>query len=121
MPVGRAVRAGRPESAAGQRDRHVLIQAPVDPPAQFEQWTTLGMAWMSRRDLSADERFSSDQETAFGQARWHMAYQEDMDPELVDVPATRRLVYEGRSYDIIAASPMGWKRDIELITLARVG
>lgn len=99
----------------------MLIEQCAEPQAQWPQWTPLRTAWMSRTDLSADERFSSDQKSASGDTQWHMPYGADMDPELVDVPACRRLVYEGRTYDIRTATPLGWKRDIELITLSRVG
>lgn len=108
-------------SAAGQRDRYVLIEQCVDPEAQFPQWEALGYEWMSRVDLSADEHFQSDQKSAHGDTQWQMHYRPEMDPELVDVPAVRRLVYEGRTYDIRSASPMRWKSDIQLITLSRVG
>ena len=116
MPVG---------GSAGQRQRYVLIQQRTDPEAQFEQWESLEWVWMARDDVSADlradERFKSDQEMAYADTKWIMPYRPDMDPELVDVTHVRRLVYEGRTYDIRAAMPAGIKRDIELITLARVG
>jgi head-tail adaptor len=108
-------------SSSGQRTRHVLIEQVQTPGAQWPQWVPLDMAWMSREDLSADERFVSDQKSAYGQIRWRMAYRKDMDPEVIDVPAVRRLVYEGRTYEIQTAEPLGWKRDIALITLARTG
>jgi head-tail adaptor len=108
-------------ASSGQRVRYVRIETRTDPQAQFEQWDTLDWVWMSRSELSADERFKSDQEMAYADTRWVMPYREDMDPELVDVAAVRRLVYQGRVYDIRAAEPSGWKRDIELTTLARVG
>jgi hypothetical protein len=112
---------GRSKAAAGQRDRYVLIEQCDDPTAQFPQWSGLRSEWMSRQDLAAGEHLQSDQVSAHGEAEWQMPYYEDMDPELVDVPACRRLVYEGRTYDIREASPLGWKRDISLITLSRVG
>ena len=111
----------RMTGASGQRSRYVLIESRTDPEAQWEQWDQLDWVWMSRSDLSADERFRGDQETAYADSKWVMPYRADMDPEAVDVPAVRRLVYEGRTYDIRAAEPSGWKRDIELTTLAKVG
>jgi hypothetical protein len=115
----------RVDGAAGQRDRYVLIQQRTDPSAQFEQWEPLDWEWMARdddsADLHADERFKGDQEMAYADSGWVMAYREDMDPELVDVPAVRRLVYQGREYDIRAAKPDGPQRYIRLTTLARVG
>lgn len=108
-------------ASAGQRNRQVLIEMIENPGEQWEQWEPMCFATMSRADLGADERFRSDQETAYADTRWIMPYRPDMDPELIDVPATRRLVYAGRVYDIRDASPMGLKRQIELTTLAKVG
>jgi head-tail adaptor len=112
------------EASAGQRSRYVLIEQCEDPTAQFPQWIALDWVWMSRAELNtmtAGERFVGDQEVAAADTRWVMPYREDMDPELVDVPASRRLVYQGRTYDIRSASPSGWHRELELQTLARVG
>lgn len=123
MPgVGR----GRSAGAAGQRDRYVLISC-AKPTTQgdsgfpLETWEPLGYAWMSRLDIAGDERFGNDQEVAHATTQWVMPYQPDMDPELVDVPQKRRLTYGCRDYDILAATPRGWHRDIELLTLARTG
>lgn len=112
MPIG---------GSAGQRAWYVLIEQCVDPEAQFKQWTPLDYVWMSRDDVSADERFQSDQETAYADSKWFIPYRADMDPESVDVPAVRRFAYEGRTYDIRSARPDGWKRYIEVVTLSRVG
>lgn len=109
------------EAAAGRRERYVRIERVVDPEAQFPQWETLGFEWMARADLSAGERFRDDQESAWADTRWVLPYRADMDPERVDVVAYRRLVYEGRTYEIRTAEPSGWKRELELTTLARVG
>lgn len=116
MPIG-----GRARTSAGQRNRHVLIEQCANPLEQWPTWTPLTMAWMFRDDESADEQFASDQISASVVTEWQMDYRADMDPELFDVPAVRRLVYEGRTYEIRRAAPLGWKRDIALFTLARVG
>ncbi len=122
MPVGRPV-LSKPQFAAGQRRRLVLIQQAVESAGAsgfpVTTWTTLASDWMSRRDTRADERYAKDQPTSFTETSWNMPYRADMDPELVDVPRLRRLVYEGRTYDIRSASPIGWKQAIELVTLAQ--
>jgi ribosomal protein S5 len=41
-----------------------------------------------------------------------------MDPDLVDVQKERRLVVSGRIFDIRAATTIGRRRGIELVTLA---
>jgi hypothetical protein len=43
-----------------------------------------------------------------------------MDPDLLDVPKRRRLVYKGRTYDIVAAGQIGRNEGVELLTLAKV-
>jgi SPP1 family predicted phage head-tail adaptor len=125
MPVGRQVLQGRAAEAAGQRDKYVLIEQGITAkgPSGFpvETWTALGYAWMSRKDVTADERFAAGQESAFAGTIWVMPYQSNMDPESLNVPKVRRLSFKGRIYDIIAATAVGRQRSIEMLTLAKVG
>jgi head-tail adaptor len=122
MPSGRPVLAGPSQVPAGRRDRYVRIEQMTQTAgsSQFpvESWTTLTHEYMARRDLRADERFAAAQASAFAETQWHLEYRADMDPEVVDVPKTRRLVYGGRIFDIASASMIGWKQGIELVTLA---
>lgn len=124
MPISRSVLGPRPKLSAGQRDHLVTIEqlALSVGGTRFpvETWTTLTTAWMSRSEASAMERFVSGQETASTETVWEMDYQADMDPDLVNVPRARRLVYLGRTHDITAATLIGSKRGIELLTLAKV-
>lgn len=121
MPIGRGVLVGKPAIAGGQRDKRVLIQQTpaVTPGGGFPRdvWTSLITEWMSKKDMLADERFATGQEAAFAYTQWQMAYRADMDPELIDVPKTRRLNYQGRTYNIRAATLIGRKDGIELVTL----
>lgn len=118
--------SGRIDGAAGKRDRYVLIEGFTrndqgTSGLTTEKWEPLGYVWMSRQDLSGDERFGNDQESAYGDTLWVMPYQPNMDPEKHDIPHSRRLSYDCRMYDIVAATPSGWRRDIALVTLARTG
>lgn len=111
--------------AAGRRDKRVQIQQGTPGVGSsgrpITTWTSLGTpVYMSRLDGAADERFAAAQESAWGRAEWYMPYQANMDPELVDVPGLRRLLYSGRVFDIQAASLMERRIGIELITLAKV-
>lgn len=126
MGFARAVLVGRPRSAAGQRDKRVRIEQAPGADQQggtfpVEDWTTLTHAWMNKQDVQADERFAVDQATAYNVTEWTMDYRADMDPDLVDVPAVRRLVYLDRTYDIRSASVIGRKQGIELVTVRKVG
>lgn len=111
--------------AAGQRDRLVTIKvkpaedtAPTGFPVETFTDADPATDWMARRDLRADERYALRQESAYAETQWHGSYRTDMDPELLDVPATRALSYQGRIYDIISAAIIGNKEGIEYMTLA---
>lgn len=126
MAIARSVLQGKSKLAAGQRDKAVTIQQrPSTDTAETsgypneDNWTTLvATAWMSRTDLQADERFGTNQLSAALDTQWHMAYRADMDPELIDVPKLRRLLFRGRAFDILSATLLGSSMGIELITLA---
>lgn len=119
------VLGGKPRVSSGRRDKWVEIEQQASAPAggsyPVETWTSLGFAWMSRLDLRADERFRADQDTAFAETQWQMPYRSDMDPDTLNVPATRRLKFKGRVYNIQSAHLMDRRIGIELITIAKVG
>jgi head-tail joining protein len=112
---------------AGERDKPVLIEqlpsTDVDDaagaPNDIDNWTTLErLVWMKRRDFSGAERFRADQVSSSISSVWEMPYQPTMDPDIVDVPKLRRLVFRGRTYGIVAARVVGPNEMIELTTLA---
>lgn len=125
LPFGSAI-----PMEPGERDRRVTIQqltaAKAGSGYPKETWTTLQTAWMRKLEISsglgrASEKFKASQTAASIETQWEMGYSADMDPEAVDVPATRRLVYQGRIYDITAASMIGRREGIELLTIAKTG
>lgn len=83
-----------------------------------EAWSNMLTAWMERREARSGERLAAQQISASVTTHWVMRYTPDMDPDLVDVPKTRRLVYQGRVYDIVSASMISRKEGIELMTVA---
>lgn len=72
-----------------------------------ESWTNLvggdGGVMAKKEDLRGNERFQASQLSSPFDTRWLIWYREDMDPDLLDVPKTRRIVYQNRRYDIVAA------------------
>jgi head-tail adaptor len=121
----RTVLGPKPQLSSGQRDKEVRIESLTSSVAgtryPVETWGTLvELEWMARTELRANERFTADQQTVSTETQWEMDYRADMDPDLLNVPKTRRLVYSGRTYDIVAASVIEPKRGIELLTVARV-
>ena len=107
----------------GERDRAVTIQYLVESTqaSRFpaERWLTLtSPAWMRKMDAKASEKVKDDQIAAAFDTQWEMGYAANMDPDLVDVPKKRRLVYLGRVHEIVGASQIGRLEGIELLTIA---
>ena len=106
----------------GQRDKEVTIEQAAGASGSggfpTSTWTTLSTVWASKIDLRGSERFQADQLSSRYDTRWEVPYQADMDPDLVDVPTTRRLIYQGRTHDIVSAFVIGRNEGIELTTVA---
>lgn len=109
----------------GELVHEVTIQGLTDgvdaSGAPLETWADLFCAWASREGMRGErggEAMTGDQLVASQITRWIMRYDENLDPDLVDLPKTRRLVYRGRIYDIIEADPIDRAAGIELRTIA---
>lgn len=110
--------------AVGRRTYPVTIQQATSSvgASRFpvESFTTLvELEWMARRSESQSEQLKAQHMTAPITTVWEMGYRADMDPDLLDVPKTRRLVYASRTYDIRSAIVIGERDAIELTTLAK--
>lgn len=112
----------------GALDRRVTIQYRTDGSSTsgfgvVEDWTTTQSVpvYMARIPLFGMERVHGQQVSAKFDTRWVMHYRTDMDPDTVDVAKDRRLVYQGRVYNITGAQMLGHKAGIELTTIAKVG
>lgn len=111
---------------SGKRNRLITIEQVADSVDSsgfpVETWTPLAVVWAALTPESGQERYAGNQLTAPFETRWDVPYKADWDPELVDVCKVRRLVYEGRAYDIRHAERTGMKReDVVFVTLARQG
>lgn len=111
--------------ASGRRDRLVKIEHRPEPNTPATSGFPKDGAWTclvpkmpaARQDMQGVERYRAAQTTASADVRWEISYRADMDPELHDVPKTRRLIYRDRVYNIVAASLIGRRRGVELWTL----
>jgi head-tail adaptor len=112
-------------SAAGQRNRRLTIEQMADAvgPSFFpvETWTPLVTEMAARDDAGGSEAFLADQMSGTASVRWTIPYRADCDPEMVDVVKLRRVVADGRVYDILAATQIGRRRGLELLTRVKVG
>lgn len=106
----------------GHLDRRVVIQQAVSTSdsagAPLSSWSTLGTVWMGRESIRGMERVQAGFAQSSYDARWLMHYRADMDPDVVDVPKDRRLVFGGRVQEIVGAQHLGRKQGIELTTKA---
>lgn len=82
-----------------------------------DTWTTLQGIWMEKRAVGGQERFTANQTAAKYDTRWIAPWQANLDPDAIDVPKLRRLSYGGRFHDVVAASEIGRREGIELLTL----
>lgn len=112
---------------AGQRDLLITIERlrETTPDSNFptEEWTQPFQAWAFREYVSLDERVQSERLMASAAIRWEVAYTPELDPDRIDVANKRRVKYQDRVHNIIAAE-MRARPDgnaIILTTLAQVG
>lgn len=108
----------------GHRDRVITIRQRGEDTADpvsgepVATWTDLVVAMpAAKHDIQGRERFAQEQLSARYDRRWIINYRLDMDPELVDVPKSRQVVYHGRAEDIVSAREIGRREGIELLTL----
>ena len=108
----------------GVRDRYVTIEQRSSADAvestgfPIETWTTLCGMWAMRRQPNASETFKANQESASAIVIFEVNYRTDLDPELLDVPKLRRVVYKTIVHDVIAADVTGRRDGIQLTTLS---
>lgn len=119
LPLGGAI-----PMEPGERDRGVRIEQLTESTAASglpkETWTTLAaLVWMRILDVKGRERFTGQQLAPQLETQFEMGYRTDMDPETVNVPKRRRLVYQNRTFDITSASMIGRREGIELMTIAQ--
>jgi len=123
MSVAQQVLVGKPRTASGLRDKLVTIEQMTKSKGAsgfpVETWTTLRTAYMSKLDVRADERFTANQTSAAIETQWHTDYATDIDPDVVNVQTKRRLVWSGRTYDILSGAIIGNKQGVEFVTLAK--
>ena len=107
---------------AGELDREVTFQQLAESTGAtgfpVETWTTLVTVWCSKQDATGRERYMASQLSAPFDSTWRTYYRADLDPELVDIPKTRRLVYLGRIFNIVSARQIERKEGLEILTLA---
>lgn len=109
---------------SGERDTQITIQKLLESQGSssfpVEDWTTTEpiTIFARREDLRSGEKLQFSQLSAHADTRWEVNYRADLDPDQIDVPKTRRVLYKNRAYDITGASIIGRNEGIELLTIA---
>lgn len=109
---------------SGRRDRLVTIQqltegVDADSGEPTETWTTLvaGMP-TSKTDVAGSEQFKANQQSAKFDTEWEMNWRDDMNPDLLDIPKVRRLLFGTRVHDIVRCVEVGRRAGLIVQTLA---
>jgi SPP1 family predicted phage head-tail adaptor len=113
-----------PPPPIGTRTAEVLVEHRVDSGGggfPVDTWEPLRTLWMRKIDLIGNEAFRADQVSARYDVRFIGPYAPELDPELVDVPATHRLTYRGRIYDVVNAVVVGHFEGIEYRAITHTG
>jgi head-tail adaptor len=109
----------------GERNRFVTIQQLTESLGASQlpvrSWSTLATVWASKEDVRGNEQLVAERLVSRYETRWEIGYRVDMNPEVVDVPKTRRLLLGGRIHDIVDASLIGDSDGVELLTVGTTG
>ena len=113
----------------GWRTTRIVIEGSADstgPKTGYpvETFTPLGAPLWGFRSVmpqaARGELEAADQLVANAIAEWRIPYRPDCDPDLVDVPKTRRLTVAGRTLDILEAEVLPRRREIRIVTRQKV-
>ncbi len=111
-----------PAVSAGRRDKQIRLEQGTKENGRSTRpvmrWDLLDDVWAHQAVASGSERFRASQIEAVFDTTFTIPYRADMDPDRVDVPTLRRVVFEGRAFDIVFARQVGRRRGIELATRA---
>lgn len=107
---------------AGKRDRWITIQSAIETtdPSGFPimTWVDLVGTWAMRTQQSGAEAYTAHQAVATAVVDFEFPYRGDCDPELIDVPKLRRVVYQGRTHDIVEADVVGRREGLKYTTIS---
>lgn len=108
----------------GARDRSIVVQSrpstdAVDASyAPVDTWSDLCTMWALKRRASGGERNRLGQTTVAAIDVFEVNYRADLDPEQLNVPKLRRILFNGRVYDVIDAEVVDRRDGIRLYALA---
>jgi SPP1 family predicted phage head-tail adaptor len=101
---------------AGKLDRRITIQgvslADDGYGGQVETWSTVATPWAQFLPGGGNEKFASAQVYAETQARFRIRWRAGITP-------TNRVVFDGKTWDVLAVDEIGRREGLELRVKAR--
>lgn len=101
---------------AGKLDRRITLQratATQDDAGQpISTWSTLAEVWAQVTPLAVREPFQADQRAAWVDHKFKIRYRSDVGP-------LNRVLYAGRTYDVVGVQELGRREGLELMAYAR--
>lgn len=105
--------------SAGKMDRKIVLQRFTETRDAFNEpvktWATLATRSASYEPLSDGERFRASETAANASARFVIRYS----AAVADLSPVDRLVFEGRTYEILHTKEVGRREGIEITAAAR--
>lgn len=104
---------------AGKLDRRVRLERFTTLPDAYNEpvktWTTLATRWASYEPLTDGERFRASETAANASARFVIRWS----ATVADLNPNDRLVFGGRTYEILHTKEVGRREGIEITAAAR--
>lgn len=106
--------------SAGKLDRRITLQRFTSTTAagsgeRVKTWADLATRWASKRDVSDSERVASAEVSAEIGTRFVVRWEK----LLADLNPKDRLVFEGRTYEIVAVKEIDRRVGLEISAIAR--
>ena len=105
--------------AAGKLDRRIILQRFTATRDEYNEpvrsWTTLATVSASYEPLSDGEVYRAGETMAEASARFVVRYSSTV----ADMSPVDRLVFDGRTYEIVRAKEIGRRVGIEITAVAR--
>lgn len=102
--------------AAGKLDRRITLQRATSSQDEAGQsipaWSKVAEVWAQVLPLAAREPFQADQRAAWVDTKFVIRYRADVGP-------LDRVLYGGRTYDVVGVQEIGRREGLELLAYAR--
>jgi len=107
---------------AGKLDRRIRLESATTTRGldghPVRTWSLLREVWAELRPIRGQEGFPAQQFAAKAEVTFRIRYTYGLDP-LPNPSEDMRIVYEGRSYDIVSVTEIGRREGLDITATAR--